>query len=341
MHSSPSPRHPAAVVAAPPAGTASPRTAARVALIVAALGALAALALGLGLSLGSVPVDFATVVRALVGADDSPGAAIVRDLRLPRALAAFAVGGLLAVAGALLQVLLRNPLADPYILGVSGGAATGALGAMFVGAAALVTPAAVAGAVAATAAVFALARSGAERAPWNATRLLLTGVVVAAGCGAQVKGMLFWLIGDLSSVAAPGPALAALAVCVAIAIAFARDLTLLARGEDVAAALGVHVARTTLVAHGCAALATAVAVTTAGSVGFVGLVVPQALRLVLGNDQRLVLPASALAGGAFLTLADTLARTLVAPAQLPVGVITALIGVPVFLWLLARREPSR
>jgi len=353
MHSSPSPRHPAAVVAAPPAGTASPRTAARVALIVAALGALAALALGLGLSLGSVPVDFATVVRALVGADDSPGAAIVRDLRLPRALAAFAVGGLLAVAGALLQVLLRNPLADPYILGVSGGAATGALGAMFVGAAALVAPAAFAGAVAATATVFALARSGAERAPWNATRLLLTGVVVAAGCGAmvtllltlapdaQVKGMLFWLIGDLSSVAAPGPALAALAVCVAIALAFARDLTLLARGEDVAAALGVHVARTTLVAHGCAALATAVAVTTAGSVGFVGLVVPQALRLVLGNDQRLVLPASALAGGAFLTLADTLARTLVAPAQLPVGVVTALIGVPVFLWLLARREPSR
>jgi iron complex transport system permease protein len=178
-------------------------------------------------------------------------------------------------------------------------------------------------------------------------------VVVAAGCGAlvtllltlapdaQVKGMLFWLIGDLSAVAAPGVALTVLAFCVAVAVAFARDLTLLARGEDVAAALGVDVGRTTLVAHGCAALATAVAVTTAGSVGFVGLVVPQALRLLLGNDQRLLLPASALAGGAFLTLADTLARPLVAPAQLPVGVLTALIGVPVFLWLLARPERSR
>ena len=342
--------------ATPRADASAPRSAARTALIVATLAGLAALALALALTQGSVPVDLATVVRALGGADridGGTGAAIVRELRLPRALAAFAVGGLLAVAGALLQVLLRNPLADPYILGVSGGAAVGALGAMFAGAMALVMPAAFAGAVATTAIVFALARTGAERAPWNATRLLLTGVVVAAGCGAvvtllltlapdaQVKGMLFWLIGDLSAVAAPGTALAVLAFCVVVAFAFARDLTLLARGEDVAAALGVDVGRTTLVAHGCAALATAVAVTTAGSVGFVGLVVPQGLRLLLGNDQRLLLPAAALAGGAFLTLADTLARTLVAPAQLPVGVITALIGVPVFLWLLARPGPSR
>jgi iron complex transport system permease protein len=193
-----------------------------------------------------------------------------------------------------------------------------------------------------------LARAGAERVPWTSTRLLLTGVVVAAGWGAlialmltlapdaQVKGMLFWLIGDLSGASFPVPALVALAITLVGALAFARDLNVLARGEDVAAALGVAVGRTTLLLCMLAALATAAAVTTAGSVGFVGLVVPHALRLVIGNDQRLLVPASALAGGALLVLADTLARSIVAPVQLPVGVITALIGVPVFLALLAR-----
>ncbi len=148
----------------------------------------------------------------------------MRELRLPRALAAFAVGGLLALAGALMQALLRNPLADPYILGISGGAAVGALGAMLAGVAAIVTPAALGGALASTLLVFGLARTGAERAPWTTTRLLLTGVVVAAGWGAviallltlapdvQVKGMLFWLIGDLGGATTATPALVALAV---------------------------------------------------------------------------------------------------------------------------------
>ena len=154
--------------------------------------------------------------------------------------------------------------------------------------------------------------------------------------------MLFWLIGDLSAVAAPGTALAVLALCVAVALAVrARPQRCSRAARTSPRRWASTCGRTTLVAHGCAALATAVAVTTAGSVGFVGLVVPHALRLVLGNDQRLLLPAAALAGGALLTLADTLARTVVAPAQLPVGVITALIGVPVFLWLLARPGPSR
>jgi iron complex transport system permease protein len=316
--------------------------------ILAALAVAAVAALALALAIGSVPVDGAAVLGALTGATGDTHAAIVRELRLPRALAAFAVGGLLALAGALMQVLLRNPLADPYVLGISGGAAVGALGAMLAGAAALVTAAALGGALVSTLVVFMLARAGAERVPWTSTRLLLTGVVVAAGWGAlialmltlapdaQVKGMLFWLIGDLGGASFPVPALVALAITLVGALAFARDLNVLARGEEVAAALGVAVGRTTLLLCMLAALATAAAVTTAGSVGFVGLVVPHALRLVVGNDQRLLVPASALAGGALLVLADTLARTVVAPAQLPVGVLTALAGVPMFLWLLRR-----
>ena len=315
--------------------------------VLAALGLAALAALALALAVGSVALDSAALLRALAGGD-STESAIVRELRLPRALAAFAVGGLLALAGALMQVLLRNPLADPYILGISGGAAVGALGAMVAGAAALVTPAALIGALASTLLVFTLARSGAERTPWTTTRLLLTGVVVAAGWGAliallltlapdvQVKGMLFWLIGDLGGATAAAPALVTLIVALAVSFVFARDLNVLARGEDVAAALGVAVGRTVLVLCGLAALATAAAVTTAGSVGFVGLVVPHALRLVAGNDQRLLLPASALTGGTLLLLADTLARTIAAPIQLPVGVITALVGVPVLLLLLTR-----
>ena len=312
-------------------------------LVVAALAMLA-----LALTVGSVAVDGGTILRALTSGATETETAIVRELRLPRALAAFAVGGLLALAGALMQALLRNPLADPYILGISGGAAVGALGAMVIGVTALVTPAALGGALVSTLLVFGLARTGAERAPWTTTRLLLTGVVVAAGWGAviallltlapdvQVKGMLFWLIGDLGGTTAATPALFALAVTLTVALAFARDLNVLSRGEDLAAALGVAVARTTLVLCGVAAFGTAVAVTTAGSVGFVGLVVPHGLRLVLGNDQRLLLPASALTGGTLLLLADTLARTIAAPVQLPVGVITALVGVPVLLALLAR-----
>ena len=331
---------------APPSpGLAAP---ARRLATLSALAAAALAALALALAVGSVAIDGAAIVRALTGGATDTATAIVRDLRLPRALAAFAVGGLLALAGALMQVLLRNPLADPYILGISGGAAVGALGAMLAGAAALVTPAALGGALASTFLVFGLARAGADRAPWTATRLLLTGVVVAAGWGAlialmltlapdaQVRGMLFWLIGDLGGATAAAPALAVLAFTLVASLAFARDLNVLARGEDVAAALGVAVARTTFALCALAALATAAAVTTAGSVGFVGLVVPHALRLVLGNDQRVLLPSSALAGGTLLVLADTIARTVAAPVQLPVGVITSLVGVPVFLALLAR-----
>jgi iron complex transport system permease protein len=148
--------------------------------------------------------------------------------------------------------------------------------------------------------------------------------------------MLFWLLGDLSAPPPPVPALIVLAVVVIGALAFARDMNVLSRGDDAASALGVSVPRVTLALHAVAALATAAAVTTAGTVGFVGLIVPHALRLAIGNDQRVLLPAAALAGGTLLVLADTLARSIAAPVQLPVGVITALIGVPAFLYLLAR-----
>jgi iron complex transport system permease protein len=247
-----------------------------------------------------------------------------------------------------MQVLLRNPLADPYVLGISGGAAVGALAALMLGASSLAGPAAFAGALASTLVVFALARSDAERTPWAPTRLMLTGVVVAAGWGAiialffalapaaQVKGMVHWLLGDLSGASSGTSALVVLGVVVALALAMARDLNALARGALDAAALGVDVRRTAFSLYALSALATSAAVTTAGSVGFVGLVVPHAIRLALGNDQRLLLPACALAGGTLVVVADTAARTLVAPLELPVGVLTALLGVPAFLILLNR-----
>jgi iron complex transport system permease protein len=312
------------------------------------LAAMLVAAFALAIGVGSVALDPATVLRALAGDGDATARSIVQGLRLPRAVAAFATGGSLALAGAILQVLLRNPLADPYVLGVSGGAAVGALTTMLVGVAAWATPVgAFAGAAASTAIVFALARgSGA----WSPIRLLLTGVIVASGWGAlvalilslapetQLRGMLFWLIGDLSSAPAAWTPLAILVMATAVALPFARDLNALARGEAVAAALGVSVTRLPWLLFSLTALLTAVAVTTAGAIGFVGLVVPHGVRLLLGSDQRIALPASVLTGGTLLLAADTLARLVFAPAQLPVGIVTALIGVPVFLYLLSRER---
>jgi len=291
------------------------------------------------------------VLAALIGQGDDLARQVIWTVRLPRALAAFAVGGLLAVAGALMQVMLRNPLADPYVLGVSGGAAVAALMGLMAGLGSqqIALPA-FAGALGSTALVFGLARGGGD---WNPSRLLLSGIGLAAGWGALVSfllaladpsrlpGMLFWLMGDLGAVARPPwLALAVLAVLAVLALPLGRSLNVLARGSLQAQALGVPVQRLQPMIHGLAALATALAVTVAGSVGFVGLVVPHLLRLAIGNDQRLLIPAAALVGGTLLVLADTLARTLVAPQQLPVGVVTALLGVPVFLYLLNRRGHS-
>lgn len=312
---------------------------------------LAVLSLLAALMAGSLAVAPTEVLASLGGRGEGLAADVVVRLRLPRALGAFACGGLLALAGALMQVLLRNPLADPYVLGISGGAGVGALSAMLLGLPlALIHGGAFAGALAAMVLVFGLARGDAS---WTQARLLLTGVIVAAGCGAAVAliltlapehklhGMLFWLMGDAAQIIDPLPPLAVLVLGLVAALPFAREMNLLARGETLAATLGVGVGRLRLVLYLLASLLTATAVTTAGSIGFVGLVVPHLMRLALGNDQRLLLPAAALAGGTLLTLADTLARTLVAPQQLPVGVLTALIGVPVFLYLLGRAPGSR
>ena len=317
----------------------------RALLILALLVLLALASFWAALAAGSIPVAAGDIGAALLGRD-APGADIIRELRLPRALAGFACGGLLALAGALMQVLLRNPLADPYILGMSGGAGAGALLAILIGLPALaIDGLAFAGALGAMLLVFGLAHGDGS---WTQTRLLLTGVIVAAGCGALValmlaiapddrlRGMLFWLMGDLAQSGAAWPPLAVLAVALTLAMPFARELNLLARGLLQAQSLGVAVDRLRHAVYLLASLATAAAVTTAGSIGFIGLVVPHLVRLAIGNDQRLLLPASALAGGALLMLADTLARSLIAPQQLPVGVLTALIGVPIFLFLLSR-----
>ncbi len=318
----------------------------RAAAVLAGLVLAALAAFVWSLSAGALPVSFDDLLTALSGTEGGMEADIIRSLRLPRAVAAFACGGLLALAGALMQVLLRNPLADPYVLGISGGAAVGALGAILAGAVAgWIDAGAFIGALGATLLVFGLAHGDGS---WTQTRLLLTGVIVAAGCGAavalmlslapegRVKGMLFWLMGDASGATRPWPALALLAVGLAAALPFARELNLLTRGEVTARALGVRVGRLRGLVYGLGSLLTAAAVTTVGSVGFIGLIVPHLVRLAIGNDQRLLLPAATLAGGVLLCAADTAARTAVAPIQLPVGVLTALIGVPVFLFLLAR-----
>jgi iron complex transport system permease protein len=254
----------------------------------------------------------------------------------------------LALAGVLMQVLLRNPLADPYVLGISGGAAVAALGAMLLGFGGLfIDWAAGIGALGATVLVFALAHA---RGGWTPQRLLLNGVVVASGCTAVVslmlalgdesrlRGMLFWLMGDLSFSDFSPAALGILLVIGIFAAAGARSLNVLARGEVESQSLGLPLMPARIALFCATAALTATAVTTAGGVGFIGLVTPHLVRLVAGSNHRVVVPASILLGGSLLTLADTLARIAAAPRMLPVGALTALIGVPLFLILLRRER---
>jgi iron complex transport system permease protein len=317
----------------------------RTLLTVLALAAAGSLLLAL--LIGSVPLRVAEVLDALFAQSSGIAHDIVWQLRLPRALAAFVCGALLASAGVLLQVLLRNPLADPYVLGISGGAALGALGGMLAGAAlGLINLLAFGGALAAMAIVFALSfRAG----DWNPHRLLLTGVVLSAGFAAlislilavapqaQLKGMLFWLMGDLSDAASSGGAWLLLVLLLAAFTWWARHLDALSLGALKARALGVAVTPLQVALYAAAAAATVAAVLLGGSIGFVGMMAPHALRLLGVQGHRALLPAAALGGGLFVVLADVLARTLWAPQQLPVGVFTALIGVPVLLLLLSRR----
>jgi iron complex transport system permease protein len=321
------------------------------------LGVAALASLVAALAIGSVALPLPDVLVWLRG-QDAPLVASVLELRLPRALTAFAVGALLALAGALLQALLRNPLADPYVLGVSGGAAVAALGALALGASMLVMQAAAAlGALATLVLLFALAQRAfftrdALHGEQATSVVLLTGVMIAAfasavlsviltlASDAQLRTMVFWLLGDLGSATSLVHALGSLAILLAsllLALQRAPALNLLLRGDVQAFTQGVDVERTRRVLVVIAAIAAGTVVTQAGAVGFVGFVAPHLARLVLGNDQRLLLPASTLAGGTLVVLADLVARSAFAPVQLPVGVVTALFGVPVFLYLLRRR----
>ena len=308
----------------------------------------AALSMDYGLMSGALPLAPVEVWRALLGNGDDTAAEVLWQLRMPRVLAAFACGGLLALSGVLLQALLRNPLADPYILGISGGAAVGALAAMLLGAGLAVSQlSSFTGGMLAIIAVFGLGFRHGER---NIYRLLLTGVVLSAGCGAlvslllalaqgeQVKGMLFWLMGDLSHPEGLLSAWVVLLVLGVCATLFSGGLDVLAGGLDKAAALGLEVGRWQMMLYFAAAVLTVAALQLGGSIGFVGLMVPHAVRLLGVSAHRWLIPLSVLLGGSFLTLADTLARTLWSPLQLPVGVFTALLGVPALLWLLGRRR---
>ncbi|CAN5859745.1 iron ABC transporter permease [soil metagenome] len=300
--------------------------------------------------IGSVALSLSELFHALIELMQGQSgtlAATLLELRLGRALSGFVTGATLALAGVMMQALLRNPLADPYVLGISGGASVGALATiLFFGAAWLVDLAAFGGAIAVAALLFALAYRdlrGSGSAEGSAPLLLLTGVIVAAGCSALVtlmlsiapdsrlRGMVFWMIGDLSSTPSRYlPWLILLAVG-GFAMRSARAMNVAAMHADNAGTLGIHIGYLRQSLFFCAALLTASAVSAAGSIGFVGLIVPHACRFAWGADHRLLIPAAMLSGGSFLVLADALARSVVAPQQLPVGVITAIIGVPVFL----------
>ncbi|MBI4520150.1 MAG: iron ABC transporter permease [Gemmatimonadetes bacterium] len=306
----------------------------------------------LSVRFGAVPYGTTDVLAALAGQGDETTRTIVRDLRLPRALLASFVGGGLALAGAAFQALLRNPLAEPYILGVSGGAAVGAVIAIAAGAASAGSWAlplmALAGALLAVVLVFRIA---AAAAPTLDVRvLLLAGVVVAAffnACimlvlsvseAAAVRSAVLWMMGSLAGAGWSTVLIAAAYTlpCGIVLVGLARALNLLAIGEETASYLGTDTNRIKRIVYAVASLVTAAGVAVAGVIGFVGLIVPHAVRMVAGSDHRVLLPASFAAGAAFLTLADLLARTVWAPTELPIGVITAFVGVPFFLALLGR-----
>lgn len=301
----------------------------------------------LAAAIGSVNLGWDQWWNAFFNPDSEYGELVWR-LRLPRAAAAWTVGALLSLSGCLMQVLLRNPLADPYILGVSGGASFAALLGMTIGVSAALLPAlAWAGALVSILVVFSLARG---EGPWSGTRLLLTGVVTASGWAALIsllltlgpdgslRSMLFWLIGDLSYVSLPPWALVILVSIFLVCLGMARSLNVLAMGETTARLLGEPTRKLLWVVYLLASVLTATAVSIAGNIGFVGLIVPHLMRLLVGSDHRVLFPAAAMFGGLFLVLSDTLARTVLAPRQLPVGVVTALLGVPLFLLLLNRAK---
>lgn len=314
------------------------------------LGLGAALAILLACAVGPTHFGVGAAWEALLGRGDPTRISIVRDLRLPRALLAFLVGGGLAACGAALQALVRNPLADPYLLGLSGGAGLGAVLAIAagVGGAWSVPLAAFLGAVAAVAVVY---RLGIVGEGWLDTRvLLLAGVVVGAFAVAlmgavmalspapQIRNALNWVLGSFSAASWLSVSVFATYASVPLGALYLmhRSLDLLSLGEEPAGFLGVDVERVKRALYGVASALTAAAVAVSGIIGFVGLVIPHLARISWGHQHRILLPSAFLLGGILLVLADAVARVTFAPLELPVGVVTALIGVPVFVSVLRR-----
>lgn len=327
----------------------------RLFLIVLAFGTAAAAACLFAPLIGSTPLSLRRVFDRGIPFGDNPDAQIFFVARLPRTLAAALVGASLAAAGVVFQALLRNPLATPFTLGVSAGAALGAMlaitfpvGLAFAGVSS-VPIASFAGALGAVAIVYALATV--RRRGLSTTVLLLAGITLNAFFSSLILFIQYladfsqtfrtvrWLMGDLD-VGGYRPILAALPFTIVAFAAFAvlpRALNLLTLGADAAATRGVDVLWTQRLSFFSASLATGAAVSLGGPVGFIGIIVPHLVRLMVGSDHRIVLPAATLFGAAFLIACDTASRTVMAPMELPVGILTALIGGPFFLWLLLRK----
>jgi iron complex transport system permease protein len=334
-------------------------TAARLGLVLAGMAAALLAVAGLALVLGSAPVSVGGVLRALVGRAE-PGSiesVVALDLRLPRIIAAILAGGSLAVAGVGFQALTRNPLAEPAVLGVSGGAAFGVVAGQIFGLGPTILAAlglaafAFAGALLAASAVFAIAAAGSGL---SIQTLLLAGVIVGIFFSSAITvlisvvdfnrlgGVIHWLFGNLAPVP-PGPLLLFALLTAAgfwLMVGQARALNLLMLGEETARQMGVDAERLKRRIFVGAALLTGTVVAFAGPIGFVGLIVPHLLRGWLGQDNRMLIPTALLGGGIFLLAADTLARNVVAPAELSVGVITAFCGAPFFVYLLRTRARS-
>jgi len=316
------------------------------------LVASAIIAFILSVRFGSVSLSLAEVIQAFTGSGPSVNRQIIVELRVPRALMGLLVGGGLALAGGVFQALLRNPLAEPYILGISGGAATGAvlvLAAGWMTAVSWALPvAAFAGAAIAITLVFGVALSADRR--MDVRVLLLSGVVVGAffsACitlvfalsdAATLRSAVIWMMGSLGGSTWRTVTIVSVYTLpiAGLLISLARPLNLMAIGDETAHHLGVSVERVKRTAYAGASLIAAAGVAFVGVIGFVGLVVPHAVRIVVGGDHRLLLPLSFITGGTFLILADLLARTALAPSEIPIGVITAFVGVPFFLLLLRR-----
>lgn len=336
-------------------------TTARLSLSPARLGgvllgfaALLAVAVVGGLLSGQSGLSLSQVAAALQGGDPGAASDIVLRIRLPRVALAAGVGASLAVAGVLFQALLRNPLADPFILGISGGAALGGIVVLAFGSAvgigqSAVPLAAFAGAILTTALLFGITGFGGRV---STTGLLLTGVVFNAFASAAIvfiaslagltegASIFLWLIGNLSTgdLRMAGVVAAFLLLGLACAVPLARGLNLLALGDEQASQLGVDVERHKRILLLATSLMVGAAVSVSGLIGFVGLIIPHLLRLLLGPDHRLLVPASALGGAAFLVVCDTTARVVLSGRELPVGAITALVGGPLFLFLLRRHH---